>query len=151
MAVTDIQKQVRMVFDLNKCIGCQTCTSACKTMWTNRNNGQMYMYWNNVETKPGRGYPRNWETTGGGWDAAGNLNVNVPIPTVEKDYGPAWEYNYNEVQQTDGGNAPTTFLVPSPKAEGITAYSSNWDEDVGAGAFPNSYYFYLPRLCNHCS
>lgn len=27
----------------------------------------------------------------------------------------------------------------------------NWDEDQGAGEFPNSYYFYLPRICNHCS
>ncbi len=26
-----IEKQVRMVFDLNKCIGCHTCTMACKT------------------------------------------------------------------------------------------------------------------------
>jgi len=27
----------------------------------------------------------------------------------------------------------------------------NWDEDVGGGDFPNSYFFYLPRICNHCS
>lgn len=29
-----IEKQVRMVFDLNKCLGCHTCTMACKTQWT---------------------------------------------------------------------------------------------------------------------
>ncbi len=29
-----IKKQVRMVFDLNKCLGCHTCTMACKTQWT---------------------------------------------------------------------------------------------------------------------
>ena len=28
---------------------------------------------------------------------------------------------------------------------------ANWDEDVGEGEYPNSYYFYLPRLCNHCT
>ncbi|MFP4040383.1 MAG: 4Fe-4S dicluster domain-containing protein, partial [Desulfosudaceae bacterium] len=27
----------------------------------------------------------------------------------------------------------------------------NWDEDQGAGKYPNSFYFYLPRICNHCS
>ena len=26
--------QVAMVIDLNKCIGCQTCTTACKSLWT---------------------------------------------------------------------------------------------------------------------
>ncbi len=42
------KRQLAMVMDLNKCIGCQTCTVACKTQWTNR-NGREYMYWNNVE------------------------------------------------------------------------------------------------------
>ena len=26
--------QIAMVFDLNKCIGCQTCSVACKMLWT---------------------------------------------------------------------------------------------------------------------
>jgi ethylbenzene hydroxylase subunit beta/complex iron-sulfur molybdoenzyme family reductase subunit beta len=26
----------------------------------------------------------------------------------------------------------------------------NWDEDRGAGEHPNSFFFYLARLCNHC-
>ena len=30
-------------------------------------------------------------------------------------------------------------------------WGPNWDEDQGAGEYPNSYYFYLPRLCNHCT
>jgi dimethylsulfide dehydrogenase subunit beta/complex iron-sulfur molybdoenzyme family reductase subunit beta len=30
-------------------------------------------------------------------------------------------------------------------------WGANWDEDEGKGEYPNSYYFYLPRLCNHCS
>ena len=47
-------RQLAMVMDLNKCLGCQTCTVACKTQWTNR-NGREYMYWNNVETRPGAG------------------------------------------------------------------------------------------------
>ena len=26
-------KQIAMVIDLNKCIGCQTCTVSCKQLW----------------------------------------------------------------------------------------------------------------------
>jgi nitrate reductase beta subunit len=44
------------IFDLNKCIACQTCSLACKTTWTS-GKGQEYMFWNNVETKPYGGYP----------------------------------------------------------------------------------------------
>ena len=62
--------QVAMVMDLNKCIGCQACTTACKSLWTDE-PGQEYMLWNNVETKPGPGYPRYWEDGGGGWDENG--------------------------------------------------------------------------------
>ncbi len=30
-------------------------------------------------------------------------------------------------------------------------WGPNWDEDQGGGTFPNSYRFYVPRLCNHCT
>ncbi len=33
------QHQAAMVFDLNKCMGCQTCSVACKVLWT-RDKGQ---------------------------------------------------------------------------------------------------------------
>jgi DMSO reductase family type II enzyme iron-sulfur subunit len=61
-------RQIAMVIDLNKCIGCQACTAACKSLWTDE-PGQEYMLWNNVETKPGRGYPKAWESKGAksGW------------------------------------------------------------------------------------
>ena len=38
-----IRAQIGMVLNLDKCIGCHTCTSACKLQWTNR-NGREYMY-----------------------------------------------------------------------------------------------------------
>ena len=43
-------------------------------MWTNR-NGREFMYWNNVETQPGKGYPRDYQEMGGGFDADGALNL----------------------------------------------------------------------------
>ena len=50
------KRQFAAVFDINKCIACQTCTLACKTTWTS-GRGQEYMLWNNVETKPWGSYP----------------------------------------------------------------------------------------------
>ena len=51
------KKQLTFAIDLNKCTGCQTCTVACKRLWTSK-EGQDYMYWRNVETAPGLGYPK---------------------------------------------------------------------------------------------
>lgn len=128
-----------MVFDLNKCLGCHTCSIACKQLWTNR-NGREYMYWNNVETRPGRGYPRNWEKEGGGFKE-GRVQVGR-LPSLE-DYGIPWEYNYQEVLLEGKGETVEPHVPPT--------WGTNWDEDEGEGQWPNSYHFYLPRLCNHCT
>lgn len=61
--------QVAMVMNLDKCIGCHTCSVTCKQTWTNR-PGAEYVWFNNVETKPGAGYPRRYEDQEkwkGGW------------------------------------------------------------------------------------
>ena len=60
------ERQVGMVFDLNKCLGCQTCVVACKTLWT-REEGMEYMWWATVNTQPGKGTPREWEKKGEGF------------------------------------------------------------------------------------
>ena len=54
------RRQFAAVFDINKCIACQTCTLACKTTWTS-GKGQEYMLWNNVESKPYGFYPLGWD------------------------------------------------------------------------------------------
>lgn len=136
-----------MVMDLNKCIGCQTCTVACKTQWTNR-NGREYMYWNNVETYPGTGYPKNWMDLGGGFDAAGDLKEGV-IPNIEADYGVPWDFNYEDVGTYNYTKGDAT---PAFHADSTPTWGPNWDEDVGKGNFPSdNYFFYLPRICNHCT
>ena len=134
-----VKRQLSMVLDLNKCIGCHTCSTACKLMWTNR-NGREFMYWNNVESQPGLGYPRDYENMGGGFDADGALRLGRQ--PSQDDYGVPWEYNYQEALMT--GTDP--WLRPKLKP----TWGANWDEDEGEGQYPNSYYFYLPRLCNHC-
>ncbi|WP_254766728.1 4Fe-4S dicluster domain-containing protein [Salinilacihabitans rarus] len=145
-----IDHQVAMVMDLNKCIGCQTCTVACKTLWT-RGGGREYMYWNNVETRPGEGYPRDWEGSGGGWqgddpDGEGGQppeERSVGNVRPKRDFGGDWAFNHDSVFY-DGTDEP---LRPQADPE----WGPNWDEDEGGGEYPNSYYFYLPRICNHCT
>src|SRR5512141_1040477 len=54
------KRQFAAVFNINRCIACQTCTMACKSTWT-FSPGQELMWWNNVETKPYGGYPQHWD------------------------------------------------------------------------------------------
>src|SRR5690606_25818886 len=65
-----VMAQMGMVMNLDKCIGCQTCSVTCKQAWTNR-AGTEYVWFNNVETRPGQGYPRRYEDQEqwkGGWE-----------------------------------------------------------------------------------
>lgn len=55
-----VMAQMAMVMNLDKCIGCHTCSVTCKQAWTNR-SGMEYVWFNNVETRPGLGYPRSYE------------------------------------------------------------------------------------------
>jgi len=134
-------RQIAMVIDLNKCIGCQACTAACKSLWTDE-PGQEYMLWNNVETKPGRGYPREWEIKGvkSGWR---NGRLQFGELHAQEDFGHPVELNVAEVYfEGAGGHL---------EAARPLRYGSNWDEDTSSGDYPNNYHFYLPRLCNHCT
>ncbi|MFQ5661000.1 MAG: 4Fe-4S dicluster domain-containing protein [Gammaproteobacteria bacterium] len=134
-------KQVAMVMDLNKCIGCQTCTVACKRLWT-RNEGMEGMWWNTVNTAPGEGTPRGYENMGGGFRNGRAQPARLPR---QEEFGEAWEFNHEEVFY---GGKPGATLVPG---DGNPKWGPNWDEDVGAGDYPNNYYFYIPRICNHCT
>jgi nitrate reductase beta subunit len=53
----------------------------CKNVWTSR-EGMEYAWFNNVETKPGIGYPKDWENQkrwNGGWvrDAGGSIRPKM--------------------------------------------------------------------------
>ena len=67
-----VKAQVAMVMNLDKCIGCHTCSVTCKQVWTNR-PGTEYVWFNNVETSPGQGYPRQWADQAR-WNGGGELD-----------------------------------------------------------------------------
>ena len=108
-----------MVFHLDKCIGCHTCSIACKNIWTDR-KGAEYMWWNNVETKPGTGYPGKWEDQDiykGGWVKNGdgielkgagkrkglqNIFHNPHMPVIDDYYEP-FTYKYLDLIESPAG------------------------------------------------
>ena len=55
--------QFAFVFNINRCLACQTCSMADKSTWL-FSKGQEYMWWNNVETKPYGGYPQFYDVNG---------------------------------------------------------------------------------------
>ena len=96
-----IKAQFGMVMNLDKCIGCHTCSVTCNNTWTNR-PGAEYMWWNNVETKPGIGYPKEWEqqeTNKGGWELKnGKLELKAGGKTsklLNLFYNPIWRKSTN--------------------------------------------------------
>ena len=137
------QRQLAWVFDLNKCIGCQTCSVACKVLWNEGDEGSDHMWWMTVNTQPGRGTPRDWEIMGGGYRDGKVVLGHLPN---EDEFGGGWQYNYEEVLR--GGKGREVHLT---KTAGSKSWGPNWDEDEGGGEWPNPYFFYLPRLCNHCT
>jgi nitrate reductase / nitrite oxidoreductase, beta subunit len=151
-----VRAQVGMVMSLDKCIGCHTCSVTCKQVWTNR-PGTEYVWFNNVETKPGLGYPRRWEDNEqwrGGWelDRKGRLRLkgggqirkllsifsNPDLPTIDDYYEP-WTYDYETLI-----NAPLSKHDPVARPhsqltgkEMSLKWGPNWDDDL-AGAPENA-------------
>jgi ethylbenzene hydroxylase subunit beta/complex iron-sulfur molybdoenzyme family reductase subunit beta len=136
------ERQLAFVFDLNKCIGCQTCSVACKVLWHKEGDGSENQWWCSVNTLPGEGTPRGWEKMGGGYDAEGQV-VLGKLPAAS-EFGDPSPYNWEEVHRSAGA-------TPFRPKDGTPEWAMNWDEDEGAGTYPNAYFYYLPRICNHCS
>jgi nitrate reductase beta subunit len=144
-----VRAQISMVFLLDKCIGCHTCSVACKNIWTDR-KGTEYMWWNNVETKPGTGYPNLWEDQEkqrGGWQAKegklrlrlqgkgkamANIFYNPKLPRIEDYYEP-WTYRYDDLfSSPEGDDQPTARPISAITGKPIDIKSGpNWDDDLG--------------------
>ena len=135
------QKQFAAVFDINKCIACQTCTLACKTTWTS-GKGQEYMLWNNVESKPYGFYPLAWDVR--------ILDRLGPQPWKGGAYDGRTLFEAAQAGERVLGWRPDDLDYTHP----------NVGEDDCAGVIENgadlqvphlTWFFYLARICNHCT
>jgi nitrate reductase beta subunit len=135
------RRQFAAVFDINKCIACQTCTLACKTTWTS-GKGQEYMLWNNVESKPYGFYPLAWD-----------------VKLLERLGPQAWNGSVYE-GRTLFEAAPAGDRVLGWRPEEMDYAHPNVGEDDCAGRIDNgadltvphlTWFFYLARICNHCT
>ncbi|MBN8705299.1 MAG: nitrate reductase subunit beta [Bacteroidetes bacterium] len=144
----NVRSHVSMVFHLDKCIGCHTCSVACKNIWTDR-EGAEYMWWNNVETKPGTGFPVQWENQEkykGGWKLDGkklklksqsktghwfSLFYNPNQPGLDEYYEP-WTYKYQDLFDAPAGDdQPTAIPVSKITGQPIDIKAGpNWDDDL---------------------
>jgi nitrate reductase / nitrite oxidoreductase, beta subunit len=148
----NVKAQMAMVMNLDKCIGCHTCSVTCKQVWTNR-PGTEYVWFNDVETKPGLGYPRRWEDQDrwrGGWelDRRGKLRLkgggrlrklltifaNPDLPGIDDYYEP-WTYDYETLI-----SAPASDIDPVATSHSqLTGeqleptWGPNWDEGLAGG------------------
>lgn len=147
-----IKAQMAMVMNLDKCIGCHTCSVTCKNVWTNR-QGAEHMWWNNVETKPGMGYPKEWENQKkykGGWKMRegelglkagnrptilGNIFYNPNLPTIDDYYEP-WSYEYNKLLESrEKKYPPAARPVSVITGEHMDIkWGPNWEDDL-AGVY----------------
>ena len=145
----NVRSQIAMVFHLDKCIGCHTCSIACKNIWTDR-EGAEYMWWNNVETKPGTGFPTRWEdqdTYRGGWEVKegklrlrsankgyvlGKIFHNPAQPSIDEYYEP-WTYRYQDLfNAPEGADQPIARPVSKITGKEIAIEAGpNWDDDLG--------------------
>lgn len=136
-------RQLTMVFDLNKCLGCQSCSIACKTLWTD-GPGMESMWWNIVNTMPGRGTPRDAFSHGGGYRDGKPVAGTFP---AMGEFGEAWGFDH----QSTFGDGERIPLHPRNHDGSIPEWGPNWDEDMGGGVYPNSFFFYLQQVCANCS
>ena len=150
---TRVMAQVGMVMNLDKCIGCHTCSVTCKQAWTNR-PGVEYVWFNNVETRPGLGYPRRYEDQEkwqGGWvrTKSGGLKLRSggrfqkllsifasPVQPELSDYYEPWTYDYQNLVSAPLGD---DFPVARPKSlitgeDTKITWSANWDDSLGGVA-----------------
>jgi nitrate reductase / nitrite oxidoreductase, beta subunit len=146
-----IRAQIGMVLNLDKCIGCHTCSVTCKNVWTSR-EGMEYAWFNNVETKPGIGYPKEWENQGkwnggwvrtpggsvepkqgGKWSILMKIFANPNLPEIDDYYEP-FTFDYEHLHTAPEMKAPPVArprsLISGERMEKIH-WGPNWEEILG--------------------
>jgi nitrate reductase beta subunit len=126
------------------------------------------MWWNNVETKPYGGYPHNWDSRllsmletanpqGQVWDASDPERVDRPYGTFggKTIFEAAEKYIGPDGPQKVLGYLPADADWNTPNIHEDAATGGKWKpgEFSGTAQLPEHrvWFFYLARLCNHCT
>jgi nitrate reductase beta subunit len=142
---------------------------ACKSTWT-FSKGQEYMWWNNVETKPYGGYPQSWD-----------VRLLEMLDTAHQKAGrdSVWDPSQSgESKQPYGVYEGMTIFEAARHAEKREEVALGYEPSDEEWRFPNIYedtatssrdapekfyhestalpehqtwFFYLQRICNHCT
>ena len=153
-----VRAQIAMVLNLDKCIGCHTCSITCKNVWTSR-EGMEYVWFNNVESKPGIGYPKQWENQdvwNGGWKLKGdgkleprqgsrlkilaNIFGNPNLPEIDDYYEP-FTYDYQHLQKAPLSETPPTArpdLGHHRREDGEDRLGARTGKTTSAASFPRA-------------
>jgi nitrate reductase beta subunit len=160
-------RQFAFVFNINRCIACQSCTMACKSTWT-FNKGQEHMWWANVETKPYGGYPQFWDVKtlqlleganpdGMTWSGAPSENPRQPYGRYDsatifeaphKRLEPGSSRVLGYLPTDEEWNAPNIY---EDNPVGIKGVRDKLDPEGVALPVHRTWFFYLARICNHCT
>ncbi len=147
-----LRAQIGMVLNLDKCIGCHTCSITCKNVWTSR-EGVEYAWFNNVESKPGVGFPKEWENQdkwNGGWQRKSNGKIelgigskrrvlanifsNPDLPEIDDYYEP-FDFDYQHLHTAKESKhqpvARPRSLITGQRMEKIN-WGPNWEEILGS-------------------
>lgn len=146
-----VRAQIGKVLNLDKCIGCHTCSVTCKNVWTSR-RGVEYAWFNNVETKPGIGYPKDWENQakwrggwerksngkihpkqGGKWRTLANIFANPNLPSIDDYYEP-FTFDYEHLHKSpEAKTMPTARPVSAITGKKMDKihWGPNWEEILG--------------------
>ncbi len=163
------KEQFAFVFNINRCIACQTCTMACKSTWT-FSKGQEHMWWNNVETKPYGGYPHHWDVKildllekanpgGQTWDTDSKKDVRKPygkfegktiFETAQKNFSPDGSQVALAYLPTDEDWSAPNIFEDNPRGPKSAKGQVVHTEGVNLPEH-KTWFFYLQRICNHCS
>jgi len=158
------ERQFAAVFNINRCIACQTCTMACKSTWT-FSKGQELMWWNNVETKPYGGYPQHWDIKLLNlMQKAHNRQDKTMTWSTEGEYNGMTIFEAAKKEKTKNGQSRVLGYLPEDSewkkpnmGEDVSPPKKTKKDKMGfitdSIKLPEhkSFFFYLQRLCNHCS
>ena len=120
------------------------CSIPCKNAWTTA-PGTEYMWFNNVETKPGVGYPKEWENQDrykGGWEIRdGKLHLRAGGKTDKLANIFAVSYTHIDVYKRQGQqtlaslffwkSTASVFAFPVTASPGIGSYGRSQRERQG--------------------